>query len=511
MTANYYDVVLIGTQLPSLLCGALLAKRGFRVLLLGHNDAPPTYRVEDLRLPRAPFTFLDAHSPVARRVLSELAIHQMFRRRATTLDPGLQIAVPGHRFDLPQEDTALEREIEREFPEVKRPVEDFHRGVVEISDEIDRLIERDIVWPPETFLERREFARAAGHLRFDRHGHGHDPLAELPEAHPFRTVADIPVRFSSDLDPDQRTPLGLTRLYGAWRRGPVAIEGGYRWLRRTLIDKIRTYTGEVRIKERAARILTRRGAACAVRLAGSEEEVGCSFVVCGEELSDVLRLVSDRAVFEEMFERLGEPQPRYFRYTLNVVVQAEGVPVGMSRDLFWVRDAHKPMCADNALHVVAHPADAQGRRLLCVEALLPRRGIEEVSGYREAVRERVLGSLREIVPFLDRHLLIVDSPHDGRDIQHVRRRALEPPAEPWRRGPKTMGAVYGFPVRGPLGVCALPVRTPVKRLLLCNRQVVPELGMEGGFLAAWSAARVVTKSDRRKEWMRRGLWTKVEL
>ncbi|HJK90018.1 MAG TPA: hypothetical protein RMH26_04700, partial [Polyangiaceae bacterium LLY-WYZ-15_(1-7)] len=88
---------------------------------------------------------------------------------------------------------------------------------------------------------------------------------------------------------------------------------------------------------------------------------------------------------------------------------------------------------------------------------------------------------------------------------------LVPPEEPWSRGPQSMPVVHGYPVRGPLGVCGLPVRTPIKRLLLCNEQIVPGLGDEGSFLAAWSAARVVTRSDRKKEWMRRGLWTKVEI
>ncbi len=53
-------------------------------------------------------------------------------------------------------------------------------------------------------------------------------------------------------------------------------------------------------------------------------------------------------------------------------------------------------------------------------------------------------------------------------------------------------------------------RRPNRKLLRCNGQVVPALGDEGAFLTAWSVARLVTKSDRRKEWMRRGLWTKVE-
>jgi len=43
MTHRAYDVVCVGAQLPTLLAGALLAKRGFRVLLVAQDELPPTY------------------------------------------------------------------------------------------------------------------------------------------------------------------------------------------------------------------------------------------------------------------------------------------------------------------------------------------------------------------------------------------------------------------------------------------------------------------------------------
>jgi hypothetical protein len=41
--------------------------------------------------------------------------------------------------------------------------------------------------------------------------------------------------------------------------------------------------------------------------------------------------------------------------------------------------------------------------------------------------------------------------------------------------------------------------------------VLPALGQEGALLAAWGAARLVTKGDRKRQRMRRDLWTKMEL
>jgi len=51
-------------------------------------------------------------------------------------------------------------------------------------------------------------------------------------------------------------------------------------------------------------------------------------------------------------------------------------------------------------------------------------------------------------------------------------------------------------------VTGLPCRTPVKNLVLAGREVVPGLGIEGEFHAAWQAAgeveRLLGKKDALK-------------
>jgi hypothetical protein len=289
------------------------------------------------------------------------------------------------------------------------------------------------------------------------------------------------------------------------------LDEGYATLRAMLLESIRTHSGEVREPEKVDAILVKRGTACGVRIAASGEEIGAHWVLVGSPLATLLRLVPDRGPFEELFERIGEPVVRYYRYTLNLVVAASGVPAGMSRDVFFVRDPERALAEANALRIQASPPDASGRRLLTVEALLPRRAIEDIPEYLSGMRERVIASVGELVPFLGDHLELVDSPHDGRDVFDVKERKRLAPPEPWSRGPETMRRVCGFPVVSALGVCALPIRTPIRRLLACNEQVVPGLGLEGLFLAAWSAARVVSRADRKKDWMRRGRWGKIEL
>lgn len=512
MSSAYYDVVVLGSRLGGLVCAALLAKGGFRVLVFGQDDVGPTYAAHGMTLPRGPFDFLPAQSPVVRRTMNELALYQQLRRRLRTPGVPMQVCLPRQRFDLAFEPEVLEREIEREFPEVKRPIEDFHRTVRRASDALDQMTERELVWPPEGFFERREFNRAGSLLPITSSGQeAWDPLAELAEDHPFRHVAQTPARFASSLDPGQLGGLGLLRPYAAWLGGGVKIDGGHAWLRQQLRERLETYSGELRARDRVDRVLVRRGGVSGVRIASTGETIGCSYVIANCDLARLLNIVPDRSPFEDVFERIGEPQPRWFRYTLNLVLAAEGVPEGMAEDVFYVRDLERARATESMLHIERHPADEQGRVLLCVQTLVPRRSVEDVPDFLETMRERVLASVGEVVPFLGNHLLFVDSPHDGRDLEDVRNRATIPADEPWSRGPESMEAIHGYPVRGMLGVCAMPSRTPLERLYLCNDQVVPGLGLEGALLAASSVARLVARNDRRKEWMRRGLWTKSEI
>jgi hypothetical protein len=61
------------------------------------------------------------------------------------------------------------------------------------------------------------------------------------------------------------------------------------------------------------------------------------------------------------------------------------------------------------------------------------------------------------------------------------------------------------------GLAGEPLRAPLANACIAGRTVLPALGQEGELLAAWGAARVITRTDRRKEQMRREMWSKVEL
>ena len=113
--------------------------------------------------------------------------------------------------------------------------------------------------------------------------------------------------------------------------------------------------------------------------------------------------------------------------------------------------------------------------------------------------------------------MVVDSPHDGRplwdwrsgtrkDVPRTRLRAGGASLEAEAMVPRWHVDLPGFH-----GLSAEPIRTPLAGSFVKGPSALPTLGQEGELLAAWSAARLITRTDRRKERIRREMWSKIEL
>ena len=129
-------------------------------------------------------------------------------------------------------------------------------------------------------------------------------------------------------------------------------------------------------------------------------------------------------------------------------------------------------------------------------------------------REAVLSSLREQLPFFERHLVAVDSPHDGlplwlyeqgarKEIDRVHVRETLPQGEPltwqWTVEPRGYAEIGGEPLRG-----------PVPGTYLVGSSVLPALGQEGELLAAFSVARIIVKTHGGHQRMRQRMWSRIE-
>jgi hypothetical protein len=509
--AKHYDVVVLGSSVGALAAAALLARRSWRVLVLGQGHRPATYPYDGVTLARRAFTLLAHSSPAWGRILVELAQSQTFRRRVVPLDPMLQVLGPNLRLDLPPDAAAFGKEIDREFPEVRRVVDELYAELARTNAAADAAFERDAVWPPGSFWERRETSRVAGTLPHLGAEDAHGFLAEFPRDHAYRSIVLTPARFASNAS--DLPAFALARLHGAWTRGVVRLGRGEDELTEFLVERVIAHGGETRLADRAVAIAHRGDKVSGVVIDGDDDPTGVQFVVSDLPTRTLLDLATGFQPSRRAMDALPRLTAREHRFVVSAVVRDEALPAPLAVESFLVPggdDASRPTVH---LQRLAGAAGIPGTTLLVAEALLPSGGPLPVSVAREAV----LRTLEKFLPFIERHYLVVDSPHDGRplwdyrsgkriDIDRARLRAIggsldaEPMTPRWHVDPPGEYGLGGEPIRTPLGGAYLAGRTPL-----------PALGQEGELLAAWGAARMITKTDRRKEKMRREMWSKVEL
>jgi phytoene dehydrogenase-like protein len=510
---KYYDVIVIGRSLGALSAAAILARRDFTVLVVGQGQLGADYQCEGRTLRRRVFTMLAATSPVWRRMLGELAKTQTWKRRIQSVAPMLQVILSGWRFEVPPDAELFNREVERQFPDARRRVADLYRDFARVTAAADAGFERDAVWPPGTFMERRQTGRIAATLPYARAEPHADLMAEFPRTHPYRRIVADSVRFVTDLATP--TPaFAQARLHGAWTRGLVALAGGERELDDVLIERIEQNGGVYMNNERVATIEVKRGAVSGVQLDGDARATGAGFVITDMTGEEIAALAGGQGISKRA--RSGWPRiiPSTRRFVVSLMARREGVPEPLGQEVFVFSDAPQHGYG-HTIHLQRSAAE-NGEVLLTAEVLRGERDKLPLTDARAWVVRRLCKEL----PFLERHLAIVDSVHDGLpawrydsdgtqavhpvEIERTEIIGAAARAEPMDRQLEVDPPGY-------LGLGGEPVRGPIENTLLVGPSVLPGLGQEGKLLAAWSAARLVTQSDKRKARMRRGMWTKMEI
>jgi hypothetical protein len=473
LAQTFYDVVVLGGDLAATVAGAVLAHRGFRVLCAG-VPVEERYPVDAYVLPRAPLAFVGVESPALKRVVNQLNLVQLLRRRLEPNRPAYQLLLPELRLDVGDE---LARDLGRERPDALPAIEAAGARAAEVSATIESILSQDLILPPDGFWDRRDATRVGARLPDD----AGDPAAPLDAGDPLRALVALPAAFGADLAAPGAA--AAARLYDLHRRGTFRLDGGRQGLRALLLERLKTHSGEVQPDWRPERIEVKRGKVSAVAFAGKSDPVGCTHVLCGLGADRVAELVDDKPP-----KRLVEAaaiKPAHWRYLLHLVAPLDALPDALGLLAFSVRDPATPPAGGNALAL--HLADGYGQHaVLSVEAMATD---PSPAGLAE-LRQRVRAHLDERLPFVERHLLLLHSPHDGIAPERVRETAPEPVA---------MEPVWDFPAPRALGFCGLPHATGIKHLLLASRQILPGLGLEGELAAGFSAARLVLQTERKRD------------
>ncbi len=501
-TQRVYDVCIIGSQLGGVVAGALLARRGYRVLHVDHDGVGGSYEDGGYLLPYAPAVIPSPRAfPTAEAALSELGLTSDLARALEPCTPDLQLLLPRHRVDLPRDPLARAAELRREWPGDAAQLESAFAGLQKLFDSATPFLKAMPPLPPKGFLEKRKVRRA---VRFAASVPGADGR-QIGEAAPFRGLEDHPLvralmaarHFLGYLD-GEASPLGLSRLLGAVMRGAYRLPGGSEGLREILRRKIAESRGDLLGGDEGPAIAEtldiegRRVAA--LRLAGDPNSYVARAFVAATDAPAVRRLLPASGG-AKVAALLAQVRPARQLLAVNLVVKATALPPALGESAVAIRDFAAAAPEDVVLMQVL-PARHAGKkgagepvpdeRVVSVGAFVPADardggtpGIAELAG-------RIRGAVAETVPFFDRHLVKESVP------------ALVAPAA--GRGSRLLPhPLYEVKLPQTMGVTGLPCHSPLKNLVFAGREVVPGLGLEGEFYAGVQAAAEVTSMLGRKD------------
>jgi len=482
MPSNTYDYIALGDDLAGLIAATLLARQGHRVALVV-SGTPDSYRLGPYTLPARPLCLAGYEGGAIKHVLTELHFQHPLKRRLGSTEPSFQLAMPGARLDVSADLDVLRHELARESgapEELSRAAE----LATSLSSNLDPLLAGELAIPPVGFFERREVARIEGDLL--------DPARawwDEASADPFaRALFGAPAALSCPLVDEALTPVARLRAFEGWRRGAPRLEGDWRTLRETFLDKFDSHGGDVRIGHPGELTFGWGGKVTGLAL-DDGDELGCGHLLAALPIADLESLCGKHA---KKLRPLGEQiELAGYQYVLNVVVDEAGVPEGMAHTLMYVRDPSAPLTGANAMLVHAAERDQDARVTLTITSVCPLRSEQTVERSFADLRVRLREGLEEIMPFVSEHVRLAHSPNERLPAEgpggELELDEPLPPTPIWRT---TAGTVQ---------LAGLPYQLGLKNLTLCNSQILPGLGVEAHFAVGWQAARMAVGGGKKKE------------
>lgn len=505
-TQRLYDVCVVGSQLGGVVAGALLARRGFRVLHVAHDDPGFHYVDHGYLLPFGPAVVpTPRHLPSAEAVLAELGLATDVGRALAPSDPDLQLLLPRHRVDLSRDPARLRTELRREWPKDVDALEAGFATLATLFDFAGFFLRAAPPLPPEGLMERLAVRKAlktaasmpgapsgrADEARAFAGQEEHELVQSLGVAHRFLTYLDGPA-----------SPLSLVRLLGGALRGTNRLPGGLGTLRELVRRRIAESRGELRGGPGEPAVATALDVdgrhVGAVRLADSPDaHVARAFIVA-TDASRFVELLPRELREGKATAALQAVRATRQLCTVNLVVKQTALPPALGENVLALREAGGGDGLENAVFLQVLPARRDPKkgekgtpetvadeRVVCasafVDAATGRTGLEAAA---TAIREGVA----DAIPFFERHLVSESAP-----LIKAEHAAELSAAHP----------LYETPDDSALGVAGVPVRSAFKNVFFAGREVIPGLGLEGEFYAGIQAAAHVAQALGRKDVLRK--------
>lgn len=492
-TTNHYDLIVLGSHLAGLVAATLVAARQRRVLVLPLGPVDGTYRLgrQSLPLETAPLVHLRCPAPQA--VFDELSLLPQLRRILDEPSGVLAYALGDARLDVEFDggtpvSPATQDSLDSHYGPARA---DHFRVAFEQAERTTRYFDEVLALPAalrtEGFWQRRFVGRFGPELT---------QLAGTPTPAALPGHDDALAPWLTDLTHPSLSIPALMRLstlacenWGTRGTGPQA-------LRNLLLERLSQRSGEVKPGLRVQEILFRRARVTGVELLGRGQRYGCDHLLVA---TDPARLIEGSLISvnpgdlltKTFSSALKSVHRRHTRFVLHAEVAQAGLSPALGNTVV-VRGAGGQL--RDTTYVRQHPSPREEHRRLSITRIV------DPTAPLAQLRESTLAMLRDrgILPFVERHLAWVHSPHDGRPVTDAEGAPID---DEDGFGSDTelslpMHPLVDCDLQPTLGVGLLPLRSGIKNLTFASRLSLPGLGVEGEFAAGIGAAHLIAPDAR---------------
>ncbi len=497
-------VVVIGAGIGGLTAGALLARRGYQVLVLDQALVPggcaSTFK-------RRGFTFDVGATQVAglepggihKRIFDELEIDLP---AATPCDPACAVFLPGETEPInvwrDPEKWAAERQ--RQFP----GSESFWQLLATLFNASWKFQSRDPVLPPRNLWDLWQLTSSVRP----------DTLITLPftfmtvgdalrmyglyEDQRLRTFLDLQLKLYSQVDADETALLYAATALGVSQepQGLFHLKGSMQVLSDRLVEALEKYGGKLLMRHTVEHIEASGAAATSVRIRNQKT---------GEVWTELADEVVANVTVQNLVKLLGEKAPSGYKRRVDKLPSASGafviylgveqsaIPPECPPHLQFLYDYEGPIGENNSLFVsVSHPGDGrapEGKATIIASSFTDaemwwRGSQEDYDRLKQKYIEEAIARLNQYF-YLKPETLIHQEAATPRTFAHYTGRDL--------------GIVGGIgqriPTFGPFGFAT---RTPIKSLWLVGDSTHPGEGTAGVSYSALTAVRQIDTKLRSK-------------
>jgi len=476
MSEKFCDILIVGCEMPGLIAGAFLAKRGLSVIVLNTDE---DVGIQKKNIQPNLISHLD--SRLFKTILGRLAIADPEIGIVNRYETPYQVVLPDHRIDVTVSRDRFYRELKREFPDQADAIRSFYLSLDEMEKTLDNEKFQDLLLPQGLF-SRFHFSKFIKENRLNLSIS--DWMETLNLNGEISSFIEAQIKFLSSLHASTPFSFPLAKLLANQNSVLFDVKGGLGQLKKVFLNKIESYSGKLKNDVKIENIVIEKRKVKGVKLGGFEGMTATRYLLWNQPSDQIEPWLPKNFLSRWLVRRIRKVKPKLARFSIQFEVDPEVIPVGMKGNVLYVKDPSQPLMGPNFLHLhFYYPTELEegAKRHLIVTYLMDIAALDKPLEHFEPLHHRITEHLTELMPFSEGKIDLIFPkadqvpsgellfPLEKSDFEIFKMNAAQNPIY------ETQAKVFQdlFPYSN---------RTLYKNLILTGPEILSSLGFEGTFL-----------------------------